>query len=263
MISQSLVHHPSLDHYLRFVATTTGRDKILRTLQYFARFYLWSLIRSGVPPDRAAPWTTLKKQLGLARKLLRIGKFLEHLKAAALAADSKSLTPFLRFATLGRQLSYAAYLTLDAITVPGAAGFGLYTHSTADVLQRRAYTCWAAGILFSLSAQLYTLRRLTRREAKVDRKDGEGVVELKRIARCVAPPPWLARIRLLPVVDQLLTFFTSSDRSASQLQLVCDLCDLAVPSSALGWVRFDDGFVGLTGLLSSVIGLHVQWKKTA
>jgi peroxin-11B len=54
-----------------------------------------------------------------------------------------------------------------------------------------------------------------------------------------------------------------SERSASQLQIISDLCDLTVPSSALGWVGFDDGFVGLAGTLSSLIGMYSQWKKTA
>lgn len=53
------------------------------------------------------------------------------------------------------------------------------------------------------------------------------------------------------------------ERSASQLQLISDLCDLTVPYSALGWVNFDDGIVGLAGTLSSLIGVYSQWKKTA
>ena len=53
------------------------------------------------------------------------------------------------------------------------------------------------------------------------------------------------------------------ERAASQLQLISDLADLTVPASALGWVNFDDGVVGLAGTLSSVIGVYSQWKKTA
>ncbi|KAG6002320.1 hypothetical protein E4U43_001141, partial [Claviceps pusilla] len=53
------------------------------------------------------------------------------------------------------------------------------------------------------------------------------------------------------------------ERAASRLQLISDLCDLTVPASALGWVGLDDGFVGLAGTLSSLIGVYNQWKKTA
>lgn len=37
-----------------------------------------------------APWETTKKQLGLIRKALRIGKFVEHFRAAAQAWDTKA-----------------------------------------------------------------------------------------------------------------------------------------------------------------------------
>ena len=47
---------------------------------------------------------------------------------------------------------------------------------------QEAYRFWAAGLLCSVVAQTYTLYRLREREAKVDKKHGEGVVESKRIA---------------------------------------------------------------------------------
>jgi peroxin-11B len=54
-----------------------------------------------------------------------------------------------------------------------------------------------------------------------------------------------------------------SEKNASHLQLVSDLCDLTIPTSALAWANFDDGFVGLAGTVSSLIGLMAQWQKTA
>ena len=52
-------------------------------------------------------------------------------------------------------------------------------------------------------------------------------------------------------------------RAITNTQLVSDLCDLTVPSSALGYVDFDDGIVGLAGTLSSLIGAYGVWQKTA
>ena len=53
------------------------------------------------------------------------------------------------------------------------------------------------------------------------------------------------------------------ERTATNLQLISDLCDLTVPGSALGYLNLDDGFVGLSGTVSSLIGVWSQWKKTA
>ncbi|KAH9907409.1 peroxisomal biogenesis factor 11 [Xylariomycetidae sp. FL2044] len=239
MVADALVYHPTVAHYLKFVATTVGRDKLLRTLQYFSRFYAWYLFRTNGTKAEVAPFEAMKKQFGLVRKVLRVGKNVEHLKAAAVAADDTSSAsafadPVLRYAAVGRQLGYAGYLTCDMATVLDALGVRRW--DGAKKAQREAYRFWAAGLLCSVVAQLYTLYRLQERERVVDRKEGEGVVAAKRIAK---------------------------ERASSQLQLVSDLCDLTVPTSALGWVGFDDGFVGLAGTLSSLIGVYTQWKKTA
>ena len=53
------------------------------------------------------------------------------------------------------------------------------------------------------------------------------------------------------------------EANAVKIQLISDLCDITIPSAALGWVAFDDGFVGLAGTVSSVLGVWTQWKKTA
>ena len=54
-----------------------------------------------------------------------------------------------------------------------------------------------------------------------------------------------------------------SERAASRLQLTTDVCDFLAPAAALNWIAFDDGIVGLSGTLSSAIGIYLQWKKTA
>ncbi|KAH8884633.1 peroxisomal biogenesis factor 11 [Thozetella sp. PMI_491] len=234
MVADAVVYHPSVAHYLKFVATTVGRDKLLRTIQYFARFYAWYLLRTNAPQASISPWEAAKKQFGLVRKVMRAGKNVEHFKAAAVAADSKTTDPVLRYAAVGRQLGYAGYLTFDLATLPDA--LGIRKSPSAKRLQQEAYRFWAAGILCSIVAQTYTLYRLREREAKVDRKEGEGVVESKRIA---------------------------VERASSRLQLTSDLCDITVPLAALSWVNFDDGIVGLAGTVSSLLGVYSQWKKTA
>jgi hypothetical protein len=181
MVADALIYHPAVSHYLKFVATTVGRDKLLRTLQYFARFFAWYLLRTNRPQTSIAPWEAMKKQFGLVRKVLRAGKNVEHFKAAAVAADAKAtMDPVLRYTTVGRQLGYAGYLTMDLLTLLDATG--IKKSLRAKKFQTEAYRCWAAGLVFSVVGQVYTQYVLKQREARVDRKDGEGVVEGKRIA---------------------------------------------------------------------------------
>jgi len=233
MVADALIYHPSIAHYLKFVATTVGRDKLLRTIQYFSRFYAWYLYRTNGTPAEIAPFEAIKKQFGLTRKIMRIGKNVEHFKAAALAADSKMGDPVVKYLAVGRQLGYAGYLTFDAVTVLDAAGIRKW--EGAKRLQREAYKGWFAGIACSALSGVYTLYLLRQKEMAVSKEDGEGAAESKKI---------------------------QNERAVVNLQLISDLCDLTVPSAALGFANFDDGFVGLAGTVSSLIGVWGAWKKT-
>lgn len=179
--ADALIYHPSVTHYLKYVSTTVGRDKLLRTIQYFSRFYAWYLFRTNALPSQIAPFEAIKKQFGLARKLMRVGKNVEHFKAAAVAADAKGMDPFVKYCAVGRQLGYAGYLTLDMATYLDAAG--IRKSDVAKRLSREAYKSWFVGLFFSALSGAYGLYRLRERELRVSKEDGEGVVESKRLQK--------------------------------------------------------------------------------
>ena len=166
-------------------------------------------------------------------------------------ADSKNLDPVIKYCAVGRQLGYAGYMTFDTLTYLDAAG--IRKSPTAKRLQQEAYRCWMIGLLFSAVSGAYSVYSLRQQQARVDKKDGEGVVTSKRIEKFVTPSE---------IWNDLLTG-SGRERGAINLQLISDLCDLTVPTSALGFTNFDDGFVGLAGTVSSLIGVYGQWKKTA
>ncbi|MCJ1328579.1 Peroxisomal membrane protein PMP27 [Thelotrema lepadinum] len=234
MVADALVYHPTVAHYLRFVATTVGRDKLLRTLQYFARFYSWYLFRTNALTTSIAPWESLKKSFSVIRRGMRVGKNVEHFKAAAVAADAKGMDPVLKYCAVGRQLGYAMYLSLDVGVFLDQTG--IRPMASAKRLQKEAYRAWMTGLIFNAVAGFYSLWRLGQREEKINKKEGEGVVEGKKLER---------------------------ERNAARMQLTSDLCDLVIPLSAIGFVNFDEGIVGLAGTTSSLIGLLAQWRKTA
>ncbi|KAI9749107.1 MAG: hypothetical protein M4579_006997 [Chaenotheca gracillima] len=181
MVADALVYHPSVAHYLKFVATTVGRDKVLRALQYFSRFYAWYLYRTNYAPTAIAPYEAMKKQFGLIRKAMRLGKNVEHFKAAAVAMDSKNLDPVLRYCAVGRQLGYGFYLSFDAVAFLDNAG--IRPTPAAKRLQQEAYRAWFVGLLFGTVANVYTLYQVQLKQKAIDKKDGEGVVESKKLER--------------------------------------------------------------------------------
>ena len=208
---------------------------MLRTLQYFSRFLGWFLYRTNSPLSSIAPFDATKKQLGTARKLMRVGKFVEHFKAAAVASDASTLDPVIKFTSVGRQLGYALYMLCDSANILDAAGIRKNAHSVK--LLRSANQAWLTGISFSIVQSLYALYGLRSKSAVVAASaDPEKVVEQKKVAKEVA---------------------------AIKVQLLSDLCDVTIPATALGWVQLDDGIVGLAGTTSSLLGVWSQWKKTA
>ncbi|KAL1306083.1 hypothetical protein AAFC00_004203 [Neodothiora populina] len=233
MVADALIYHPAVTHYNKYVATTLGRDKVLRLVQYFSRFLSWYLLRTNATQATVTQFAKLKANLGLVRKAMRIGKFVEHFKAAATAYDARSVDPFVRFFTAGRQLGYAGYMSCDTLTYLDAAG--VRPSLAAKRLQREAYKFWLAGLSFSVCNGLYALYQ-SRQQVASQSDDAEKTIEIKAVQKL---------------------------QSQTQVQLVSDLCDLTIPLSALGYVSLDDGIVGLAGSLSSLLGVLSQWSKTA
>lgn len=212
-----------------------GRDKLLRTLQYFSRFLAWYLYRTNRPASTIAPFDATKKQFGATRKLMRVGKFVEHFRAAAVASDAASMDPVLRFTTIGRQLGYAAYMLFDNVCVLDATGIRKF--GAAPRLLREGYRAWFTGLSFSIASGLYSYYNLSLRAKAIKASaEPEKVVETKKVEK---------------------------ELNAVKVQLISDLCDITIPSSALGWVELDDGIVGLAGTTSSLLGVWGQWRKTA
>ncbi|EFE30175.1 uncharacterized protein ARB_02966 [Trichophyton benhamiae CBS 112371] len=186
MVADALAYHPTVAHYSRFIATTVGRDKVLRTLQYFSRFLAWYLLRTNRAQSTINPFEAMKKQFGLTRKLLRVGKNIEHFKAAAIALDSKpgvagapGSDPVLKYLAVGRQLGYGVYLSFDMLTYLDAAGIRKF--AAVKKLQAHAQKAWLTGLLCSAIAGVYSMWRLSEMEKKINKKDGEGAVEGKKI----------------------------------------------------------------------------------
>ncbi|KAG9979247.1 hypothetical protein KCU78_g15947, partial [Aureobasidium melanogenum] len=60
MVADALIYHPTVAHYNKFVATTVGRDKALRLVQYLSRFLAWYTLRTNSPQATVVQWAKLK-----------------------------------------------------------------------------------------------------------------------------------------------------------------------------------------------------------
>lgn len=150
-----------------------------------------------------------------------------------------------------RQLGYAGYMIFDTLTVLDAMGVKKY--EGAKRLQATAYRFWFTGLTASALAGIYSLYQLNQRTKQIDEKDPDGKMEKVKVAKyvCCLCHTWILLTEL------------HRQRKVANIQLTSDLCDLTVPSTALGYANFDDGIIGLAGTLSSLLGIQGVWAKTA
>ncbi|KAG0293921.1 Peroxisomal membrane protein PMP27 [Dissophora globulifera] len=224
--------------WLKYAATTVGRDKIYRAVQYFSRFLAWYLLRQGATKETVARFSNLKKTLGLSRKLMRFGKPIEHLENAAKATSVKD--EFLRYATIGKQLAYAGYLTFDGLIF--IDGSGAYKFKNIKKYNELASKFWLAGIVFGFVSGLYKTRQIQIRRVTAARGLAHSGESEKSNAR--------TELKAL-----------AKEQHSVSTQLLQDGLDMLLPSTALGYLNLDDGALGLIGTTTAIMGAQTQWRK--
>ncbi|GAA5832079.1 hypothetical protein JCM3766R1_003709 [Sporobolomyces carnicolor] len=237
-VVHQLVLHPAITASLKVGSTTVGRDKLYRAVQYFARFLAFYCLRKGYSNETVARLSALKSTLGMSRKLMRIGKPLEHAQAAVKALDVSD--PVIKFTALGRQLGYAGYLFNDMLVWAHSTKVRPLAPTQYNTIQRRAAKLWFTGIAFSLVSSVYKLVGLRKRQQVVARPRGDAEKEIER------------KIEVRNIKAQI---------KAVQTQLVQDSLDILIPSGTLGYHSLDDGVLGLVGTVTSFMGLRSQIGK--
>jgi peroxin-11B len=117
---------------------------------------------------------------------MRVGKNVEHFKAAGEGVDKRGVDPITRYLSVGRQIGYGGYLTFDALTVLDAAG--IYKYDAAKKFQRWAYKFWLAGIAFSIVSGIYSLNKMKEKTRRAEKAIVPSGTEVKKLETYVFRP---------------------------------------------------------------------------
>ncbi|KIJ68317.1 hypothetical protein HYDPIDRAFT_124671 [Hydnomerulius pinastri MD-312] len=238
--ASQVVLHPYVSQALKYGGTNLGRDKLYRTVQYFSRFLAWFLLSKG-DKLQAARWNALKNHLALGRKLMRLGKPVEHLQAALRAAQSTAELGE-QLTTIGRQLAYFGYLTYDAVVWANAVKVINLKPHTSQRVTKFSNRFWLSGILLSITHGLLKAGRLAHEAKKLRASETWGEKDLGDEAQREVKQLALEKMR-----------------ADTRFQFIIDILDIWIPASNLGLVNVNDGVVGLAGFVSSIMGLRAQW----
>ncbi|KAF9229429.1 peroxisomal biogenesis factor 11 [Gyrodon lividus] len=240
-VASQVVLHPYVSQALRYGGTNVGRDKLYRTVQYLSRFLAWFFLSRG-DKVQTVRWSALKNHLALGRKLMRLGKPIEHLQAALRAAQSTGELGE-QLMTIGRQLAYFGYLAYDAIVWANAVKVINLKTSTSQRVTKISNQFWLSGILLSVMHALLKAGRLAQEAKKLRASESWGEKDLGDEAQ--------REVKQLALEKMLVD---------TRYQFIIDILDIWIPASNLGLVNVNDGVVGFAGFISSVMGMRAQWN---
>ncbi|KAL0250572.1 hypothetical protein I308_102754 [Cryptococcus tetragattii IND107] len=257
-LATNIILHPRVNQSLAILATTVGRDKVTRLIQYLARLISWYLLSRG-RIESASRFEGLKNGLANGRKVMRLFRPAEFLQSAVNLAQRpitslKGPGQIAHLAQIGRQIGYAGFHSADMIVWLAQIRFLKFDKTTTQRYVRIMYKFWLAGIVCSLvssSASLVRLRADSRRfalssqVAKEEEKDGRSGEEA---ARQMSE----RRERGKALLDQRQTILS---------QLVSDSLDVWIPATGLGYTNLNDGTLGTFGVITSYMGLQTLWAK--
>ena len=112
------------------------------------------------------------------------------------------MDPVLKYLAVGRQLGYAFYLTLDALTYFDQTG--IYKLKSGARLQKEAYRAWFAGITCNIVAGVYTLYNLQQLAKKQkEARDKQNQRDLRK-RKPVASVDWpWSRVVACEAIDDI------------------------------------------------------------
>ncbi|KAG8936477.1 Peroxisomal membrane protein PMP27 [Tulasnella sp. 418] len=173
---------------------------------------------------------------------------MENLQAALKASQSPAMKtlPFEQYATIGRHIGYAGYLSLDAIVWLNSVKFLRLPADRANRVNIASQRFWLAGIAYSIVVSLLKLNRLNQQAKAIK---SSGIKEKDSTIGSVGEEAE-KKIKLKTI---------AIERSATRYQLILDALDLWLPASNLGYVYINDGVAGIIGVITSVMAFKTQW----
>ncbi|KAI9220415.1 peroxisomal biogenesis factor 11 [Blastocladiella britannica] len=231
-------NHPApwLPLLLKYTATTTGRDKVYRFIQYLGKFaaYRLATLDPKGNKDQVDKITKLVKHLSLSRKLMRIGRPLEYAQNL-IAGVPTTKDPVLLYSLIAKNGLLAIWMGFDFLA--WAQGVGIWKSADPKALSQNTNRFWFAGLAAGYIATVYNVHVLAVLE------------KAKREGAAMSEDQGKEAKALLASRNKLL-------RDLFQQSL-----DILVPAKGLELISLSDGVIGLTGALTSLMGAQAQWGK--
>ncbi|KAK4289025.1 hypothetical protein Pmani_037987 [Petrolisthes manimaculis] len=236
-----------MDTWIKLNASTTGKDKLFRLVQYLSRLLWYRLESRKHLRDTVHRLRVLEASISTFRKLLRVGKSLEVIYGALRTLHLPDVV--LRTSLTLSRIYQAFFLLADHIVWLGRAGL---CEIDRDKWGRLSNRFWLGAIVCNLFRDAYEILQLLQKKMKhmdllttpTTTTTTCGYSTLPVVRTVYHNVPWCRPVVYLADTHRDILWDT-----------VKNLCDLCIPLANLGHTGMSSGTVGLMGSVSSVAGI--------
>ncbi|OMJ20745.1 Peroxisomal membrane protein 11A [Smittium culicis] len=235
--------------YVKYAASTAGRDKAYRFIQYFSRFLVYTLNHQTALKPAASFIAALSKiqaSMTETRKILRLGKFIDSFKLALAAIKNPASDE------LAKLLSSISKLFMGMYVICDGAGWlnstGLIKLKNPQQLSKVSMRCWLTSIVLSFLNGLYSKYALNLRRVAI--ASTSSAYSSKSIAEAVD----MDKETLVLIAKEKNTI--NSKIVAVNNQLLVDAVDMIIPVGILGLLNINNGVIGVAGMITSILGAN-------
>nr|DBA31992.1 TPA: hypothetical protein GDO54_007744 [Pyxicephalus adspersus] len=235
-----------MDGFVKFTNQSQGRDRLFRATQYACMLLSYMLENKAGREKVVLKLRRVESNMSSGRKLFRLGNFIHAIEAskAALQLTDPALCYCLTAANLNRVLYFTCDSVLWAISV------GLVSNIDKAKWRLRATRCYFYSLLFHLAIDVYIIRQCIEKETKGKRRNG-------KVAGCEKGPDLNHSKSIVKVLKNFFfTLYLSLRHNPPVLlDTIKNICDLLSPLDRLGVYQTNQGIIGVSGLVSSIIGI--------
>ena len=226
------MENASILKLIRFLESYNGRDKLVRTVQYFCKFYGWYAFEYLQNKDWKTRLASVESNLSLGRKAFRWGKSLSFFNNLLKAVKDPKMDMVTKSTSIVANFCLGIWMLYDHLIWAGKTK--LIKDLDLKSISYRACALWITGLFLNIIKTAYALQKNHQKALKQPNQD-----------------------RALETI--------SEQQFDLSLDLVRTCLDVTIPLNTLSpsfSERVPSGVLGVLGLVSSLIGIFQVWKKT-
>ena len=205
-----------------YFATTAGRDKFYRAIQYFCRFLVQH--STGINQDKLK---SIVSNASVTRKWLRLVRldfFNPLVEEIEKPSKLKRTDPVLHYLTVIRNISMQLFFYCDHAILFQSLKLYNPTKDTLQNIKTFQMRFWAAGLILSIFKQIHSTNSYPRKQLDGEQSFAAKMKETKT--------------------------------------LLMDIFDLMIPLTSLGYTHFSESAVGIFGTITALNGVNEVLRKT-